>query len=165
MGAVHRWWLGSAAGRGDLAPGWPGPPSPGGRSRTRSAVRVALIGPVPPHLGGATPGGVATHQVQLAAGLAAAGLDAPLLATNTCTSPKAWRAVQRDFPLFRLARPDDAFIDYVAAGGPLPTRQNPPFLPPHSPPAARPQVPPQNPLCPHFPAALAPVVHHVTPPR
>ena len=45
-------------------------------------MRVALIGPVPPALGGATPGGVATHQVQLAAGLAAAGVEAPLLATN-----------------------------------------------------------------------------------
>jgi glycosyltransferase involved in cell wall biosynthesis len=46
-------------------------------------VRVALIGPVPPALGGATPGGVATHQVHLAAGLAAAGVDAAVLATNT----------------------------------------------------------------------------------
>ena len=45
-------------------------------------MRVALIGPVPPWLGGATPGGVATHQVHLAAGLAAAGVYAPLLATN-----------------------------------------------------------------------------------
>ena len=45
-------------------------------------MRVALIGPVPPRLGGATPGGVATHQVYLAAGLAVAGLEAPLLATN-----------------------------------------------------------------------------------
>ena len=45
-------------------------------------MRVALIGPVPPRLGGATPGGVATHQVYLAEGLAAAGIDAPLLATN-----------------------------------------------------------------------------------
>jgi glycosyltransferase involved in cell wall biosynthesis len=45
-------------------------------------VRVALIGPVPPWLGGATPGGVATHQVHLARGLAAAGVYAPLLATN-----------------------------------------------------------------------------------
>ena len=35
-------------------------------------MRVALIGPVPPRLGGATPGGVATHQVHLAAGLSAA---------------------------------------------------------------------------------------------
>jgi glycosyltransferase involved in cell wall biosynthesis len=45
-------------------------------------MRVALIGPVPPELGGATPGGVATHQMHLAAGMAAVGIDAPLLATN-----------------------------------------------------------------------------------
>jgi glycosyltransferase involved in cell wall biosynthesis len=82
-------------------------------------VRAALIGPVPPHLGGATPGGVATHQVHLAAGLAAASIDAPLLATNTCVSPKAWRAApsQADFPLFRMARPDGARRDYLAAVG------------------------------------------------
>ena len=45
-------------------------------------MRIGLIGPVPPELGGATPGGVATHQAYLARGLAAAGVDAPLLATN-----------------------------------------------------------------------------------
>jgi glycosyltransferase involved in cell wall biosynthesis len=46
-------------------------------------VRVALIGPVPPALGGATPGGVATHQAHLADGLANyAGLHVRLLATN-----------------------------------------------------------------------------------
>ena len=58
-------------------------------------MRVALIGPVPPGLGGATPGGVATHQVHLAAGLAAAGVEAPLLATNT----GARRIERVDFPM------------------------------------------------------------------
>jgi glycosyltransferase involved in cell wall biosynthesis len=48
-------------------------------------VRIALIGPVPPRLGGLTPGGVATHQMHLAEGLAAAGIGVALLATNTCT--------------------------------------------------------------------------------
>ena len=33
-------------------------------------MRVALIGPLPPALGGSTPGGVASHQAHLAAGLA-----------------------------------------------------------------------------------------------
>jgi glycosyltransferase involved in cell wall biosynthesis len=66
-------------------------------------VRVALIGPVPPDLGGATPGGVATHQVHLAAGLAAAGVDAPLLATNT-QHGSGWPARSGDapFPLYRV---------------------------------------------------------------
>jgi D-inositol-3-phosphate glycosyltransferase len=62
-------------------------------------VRVALIGPVSPRLGGATHGGVATHQEYLAAGLRTAGLDASLLATNTSS-------YQEDSPLVprRLAR-------------------------------------------------------------
>src|SRR5258708_31868423 len=110
MGAIHRRRLGQAAGRGDPAPRWPGASGSNSRSETRSAVRAALIGPVPPHLGGATPGGVATHQVHLAAGLAAAGFDAPLLATNTCNSPKAWRAFQPDFPFFRMPRLHEAFL-------------------------------------------------------
>jgi glycosyltransferase involved in cell wall biosynthesis len=45
-------------------------------------MRVACIGPVSPELGGATPGGVATHQVALADALAAAGVEVSLLATN-----------------------------------------------------------------------------------
>jgi glycosyltransferase involved in cell wall biosynthesis len=46
-------------------------------------VRVALIGPLPPEMGGATPGGVATHLAYLATGLAAVdGLDVSVLATN-----------------------------------------------------------------------------------
>jgi glycosyltransferase involved in cell wall biosynthesis len=83
-------------------------------------VRAALIGPVPPHLGGATPGGVATHQVHLASGLAAAGVDAPLLATNTHVEPTAWRALpaEADFPLYRMARPGRARRNYLAAVGP-----------------------------------------------
>src|SRR5262249_45155940 len=46
-------------------------------------VRVGLIGPLPPELGGMTPGGVATHQMHLAAGLASrADVEVALLATN-----------------------------------------------------------------------------------
>jgi D-inositol-3-phosphate glycosyltransferase len=83
-------------------------------------VRAALIGPVPPHLGGATPGGVATHQVYLAAGLALAGIDAPLLATNARAAPTAWKAKpgEVDFPLYRMAVPARARRDYLAAVGP-----------------------------------------------
>jgi len=82
-------------------------------------VRVALIGPVPPSLGGATPGGVATHQVHLAAGLARAGIDARLLATNTRVAPSAWQAPgEVDFPLYRMARPARAPHKYLAAVGP-----------------------------------------------
>ena len=93
-------------------------------------MRAALIGPVPPHLGGATPGGVATHQVHLAAGLAAAGIDAPLLATNACVSLKAWRAVpgEADFPLYRLARPGRTRRDYLAAVGPYRTARYATYL-------------------------------------
>lgn len=61
-------------------------------------MRVALIGPVPPALGGLTPGGVATHQAQLAYGLASAGISASLLATNTAVSAACWRAPRRDLP-------------------------------------------------------------------
>jgi glycosyltransferase involved in cell wall biosynthesis len=53
-------------------------------------VRAALIGPVPPRLGGQTPGGVATHQLHLAQGLAAAGVEAELLATNTRVCRGKW---------------------------------------------------------------------------
>jgi glycosyltransferase involved in cell wall biosynthesis len=83
-------------------------------------VRVALIGPVPPHLGGAVSGGVATHQVQLAAGLAAGGVFAPLLATNTRTRPGASRAGEAEapFPLYRMGRPRRARGQYLVAVGP-----------------------------------------------
>ena len=66
-------------------------------------MRVALIGPVPPRLGGATPGGVATHQVYLAAGLAAAGVEAPLLATNACR-PVSDKEGKESFPIFFVGR-------------------------------------------------------------
>jgi glycosyltransferase involved in cell wall biosynthesis len=46
-------------------------------------VRIGLIGPLPPELGGSGAGGVATHQAHLAAGLAALpDVDVSLLATN-----------------------------------------------------------------------------------
>lgn len=45
-------------------------------------VRVGLVGPVPPELGGLAPGGVATHQAELARGLAEAGVHVVALATN-----------------------------------------------------------------------------------
>ena len=82
-------------------------------------MRVALIGPVPPQLGGATPGGVATHQVHLAAGLAAAGIDAPLLATNTRVPagglPGAARRKRRS-RCIAWARPAGARGQYLAGG-------------------------------------------------
>jgi glycosyltransferase involved in cell wall biosynthesis len=83
-------------------------------------MRIALIGPVPPRLGGATPGGVATHQVHLAAGLATAGIFAPLLATNTRTPPRSSRAADADapFPLYRMGRPRRARGQYLVAVGP-----------------------------------------------
>ena len=50
-------------------------------------MRIALIGPLPPELGGAGPGGVATHQAHLAAGLSSvADVHVALLATN-CLAP------------------------------------------------------------------------------
>ena len=61
-------------------------------------MRVALIGPVPPRLGGLTPGGVATHQMYLAEGLAAAGVDVALLATNTSVDPACWGADGTETP-------------------------------------------------------------------
>src|SRR5579859_5181242 len=88
-------------------------------ARTRSAVRVALIGPVPPSLGGATPGGVATHQVHLAAGLVMAGVDACLLATNATVAAAAWDAPVADAPfrLYRMARPAWTSHAYRSAVG------------------------------------------------
>lgn len=70
-------------------------------------MRVALIGPVTPELGGATPGGVATHQVQLARGLAEVGIAAPLLATNSyAPHPSEWLvcAGGAPFPMYRMVR-------------------------------------------------------------
>jgi len=70
-------------------------------------VRVALIGPVPPRLGGQTPGGVATHQVYLAQGLVAAGVDAALLATNTSVCPLASGRANPEcgVPMYRMLAP------------------------------------------------------------
>jgi glycosyltransferase involved in cell wall biosynthesis len=76
-------------------------------------VRVALIGPVPPSLGGVTPGGVATHQVHLAEGLVARGVDARLLATNASAgsgAKKNTRAVT-PFVLNPMPRTDMRFLD------------------------------------------------------
>ncbi|MDQ6675215.1 MAG: glycosyltransferase family 4 protein [Chloroflexota bacterium] len=82
-------------------------------------MRIALIGPVTPRLGGATPGGVATHQVHLAAGLAQAGVYAPLLATNTRSRPGASgaREAEAPFPLYRMGRPEHARGQYLLAVG------------------------------------------------
>jgi glycosyltransferase involved in cell wall biosynthesis len=67
-------------------------------------VRVALIGPVPPALGGQTPGGVATHQVDLAHGLAAAGVEGALLATNTSVCPREFEPAdaRNGLPIYRM---------------------------------------------------------------
>src|SRR5947199_1177466 len=120
MGAVQRWCFRPAVGRRHPAPCWLETPCARSCSGTRIAVRVALIGPVPPELGGATPGGVATHQVHLAAGLAAAGIDAPLLATNTRAQAGATRAstAAAPFPLYRMGRPRCARGQYLLNVGP-----------------------------------------------
>jgi glycosyltransferase involved in cell wall biosynthesis len=82
-------------------------------------VRVALIGPVPPTLGAATPGGVATHQMYLATGLAAQGVYAPLLATNTWVAPGSMQplAGAAPFPLYRMGRPSWQRKEYWSAVG------------------------------------------------
>jgi glycosyltransferase involved in cell wall biosynthesis len=65
---------------------------------------------------------VATHQVHLARGLAAAGIEAPLLATNTCVPVE--RTLSRDggpdgsFELWRSPRPHWSSPAYVAAVDP-----------------------------------------------
>ena len=86
-------------------------------------MRIALIGPVPPQLGGATSGGVATHQLHLAAGLAETGIYAPLLATNTSVRVDQWRAPDGEsaFPMYRMSRPGDARLAYLSAVGVLRT--------------------------------------------
>lgn len=66
-----------------------------------SLPRAALIGPLPPRFGGATPGGVATHQLHLAEGLARAGVCAPLLATNVDSAVRDKPA----FPALAMRRP------------------------------------------------------------
>ena len=66
--------------------------------------RVALVGPVPPELGGSTSGGVATHQAHLAAGLVAQGVEAFLLATNA-TRPRPTTVPTMPMRGLRLADP------------------------------------------------------------
>ncbi len=85
-------------------------------------MRVALIGPVPPRLGGATPGGVATHQVQLAAGLAgsAVGVEAALLATNTRVAAADWKDSHEGepgLPLYRMATSNMMTREYLSSVG------------------------------------------------
>jgi glycosyltransferase involved in cell wall biosynthesis len=62
---------------------------------------------------------VATHQVHLAAGLALAGIDAPLLATNTRVAPASSQATAGEtaFPLYRMGRPGRAHAQYLAIVG------------------------------------------------
>jgi glycosyltransferase involved in cell wall biosynthesis len=82
-------------------------------------VRVALIGPVPPRMGGLTPGGVATHQVHLADGLARAGVDVALLATNTAADRRCWRAHTSEAPyaLYRMIARSDSTPGVLEAFG------------------------------------------------
>ncbi len=70
-------------------------------------MRAALIGPVPPQLGGQTPGGVATHQLHLGNGLSAAGVQAALLATNTAVCAGAWGPdpLMTSLPMYRMLAP------------------------------------------------------------
>jgi glycosyltransferase involved in cell wall biosynthesis len=74
--------------------------------------RIALVGPVPPELGGSTSGGVATHQAHLAAGLVAQDVEAYLLATN------AARARPTTFPMMpmRGLRLDPRYLRAVGLG-------------------------------------------------
>src|SRR5262245_7755228 len=84
-------------------------------------MRVSLIGPLPPELGGATPGGVATHQAHLAAGLAhVPGVHAALLATNIrCAAPQP----KVPYALHTMRLPDrpHEWLEpgYLGAVGPL----------------------------------------------
>jgi glycosyltransferase involved in cell wall biosynthesis len=87
------------------------------------SLRVALVGPVTPDLGGRTPGGVATHLVHLANGLAQAGVDAALLATNApATTPRQWPPMGQPAPLYRtyVAETLADWVNpaYLAAVGP-----------------------------------------------
>jgi len=86
-------------------------------------VRVGLIGPVPPEIGGATPGGVATHQMHLAESLAAAGLDVRLLATNSTNTLAAtstgWQSGTAPLTLYRMCRPTPS-LQWLAAVGAAP---------------------------------------------
>ena len=83
----------------------------------RDGLRVGLVGPLPPELGGRTAGGVATHQAALAKGLIEQGVDAHLLATNTFAARPAGARADSPCPMLRMCplRPTDA--DYVRAVG------------------------------------------------
>lgn len=97
-----------------------GRPSASFAERGADVGRVALIGPVIPSLGGSTPGGVATHQVHLAATLARQGVRASLLATNAVSAPGTWQDEWAGLALYRMARPQDvldALIRYLPAVG------------------------------------------------
>ncbi|MBV9580878.1 MAG: glycosyltransferase family 4 protein [Chloroflexi bacterium] len=85
-------------------------------------MRIALIGPVPPALGGQTPGGVATHQVYLAQGLVAAGVEVSLLATNTSVCPDRFGPAcdLAALPIYRMVTPLRADPHTVAALGGYP---------------------------------------------
>ena len=80
-------------------------------------MRVALIGPVPPRLGGLTPGGVATHQVYLAEGLVQAGVDTSLLATNTAVeNGRCWQATKQEAPYTLYRMPMRGVLALAGAG-------------------------------------------------
>ncbi|HEY2593406.1 MAG TPA: glycosyltransferase family 4 protein [Chloroflexota bacterium] len=83
-------------------------------------MRAALIGPVPPHFGGQTPGGVATHQLHLAQGLAAVGVETALLATNTRVCRGQWGPEPQAAPLTLYRMPGSVRFDrqtVAALGG------------------------------------------------
>jgi glycosyltransferase involved in cell wall biosynthesis len=75
--------------------------------------RVALVGPVPPDLGGSTSGGVATHQAHLAAGLVAQGVEAYLLATN---ASRARPTTVPMMPMRGLRLADPRYLRAVGVG-------------------------------------------------
>jgi glycosyltransferase involved in cell wall biosynthesis len=89
-------------------------------------VRVGLIGPLPPSLGGSVAGGVATHLAHLAAGLAArTDTQAYVFGTNVSAStPRAWLppTAQRGYPLLSHYAPSTmlgfARPAYLARHGP-----------------------------------------------
>jgi glycosyltransferase involved in cell wall biosynthesis len=79
-------------------------------------VRIGLIGPLPPELGGSTPGGVATHQAHLATGLARlADVDVALLATNVRSRSPSGQACTEPYRLTRLYVPRRA-REWLAPG-------------------------------------------------
>ncbi len=57
-----------------------------------TAMRILLIGPVPPEFGGRDTGGIATHNCGLAEHLAAHGHEVAVLADSRAFDPAAWPA-------------------------------------------------------------------------